>query len=143
VSTKWAWTTTATLPSRKGAHLPLLDEILARLTGLGWDGRDYFGIQMALEESLTNAIRHGNKLDESKSVQVECKASEDAFWIRVEDEGEGFQPNEVADCTDDEHLDCTGGRGMLLIKTYMTRVEHNQRGNRITLEKTRSRDTTV
>ena len=57
--------------------MPHMEEILAELERLGW-GRMaaiYFGIQMALDESLTNAIRHGNRLDESKQVLVECKAS--------------------------------------------------------------------
>ncbi|TWT37721.1 anti-sigma F factor [Posidoniimonas corsicana] len=134
---EWAWTTDVTLASQRGAHLPLMDEILAELKKRGWDGRDYFGVQMALEESLSNAIRHGNKLNEEKSVEVECKLSEESFWIRIRDEGDGFQPGEVADCTTAEGLSCHGGRGMMLINAYMTRVEHNEAGNCITMEKNR------
>ncbi len=137
MSDPWVWTVETTLPSRRGAHLPLMEEILKQLSDLGWDGRDYFGVQMALEESLSNAIRHGNKCDESKEVQVECKVHADRFWICIEDEGEGFQPESVADCTTEEGLESTGGRGMLLIEAYMNRVEHNERGNRITMEKSR------
>ena len=133
----WAWTTEATLVSERGAHLPLMDEILGELAKRGWDGRDYFGIQMALEESLSNAIRHGNKLDTDKSVEVECKLSEEAFWIRIRDEGDGFQPEEVADCTTEEGLACHGGRVMMLINAYMSRVEHNEAGNCITMHKLR------
>ncbi|TWT77056.1 anti-sigma F factor [Posidoniimonas polymericola] len=138
----WAWTTEATLASQRGAHLPLMDEILAELKNHGWDGRDYFGVQMALEESLSNAIRHGNKLDEQKTVEVECKLSDQAFWIRIKDEGQGFQPEKVADCTTSEGLACHGGRGMMLINAYMTRVEHNEAGNCIIMEKTRDTDST-
>ncbi|MEM6799063.1 MAG: ATP-binding protein, partial [Planctomycetota bacterium] len=114
MSHEWVWTIETTLPSRRGAHLPLMEEILQQLSGLGWEGRDYFGVQMALEESLSNAIRHGNNCDESKVVQVECKVHANRFWISVEDEGEGFQPAEVADCTTEEGLEATGGRGMML-----------------------------
>lgn len=137
MSDAWAWMTEATLPSKSGAHLPLMEEILDQLKQLGWDGRDYFGVQMALEESLSNAIRHGNGLDESKQVQVACKVSDQRFWLQVEDEGDGFIPNKVADCTSDEGLEATGGRGMLLIEAYMNEVKHNERGNQITMEKTR------
>ena len=70
----WSWTSRKKLPSRRGAHVPCMQEILDKLEELGWDGRDLFGVEMALEESLTNAIRHGNRLDESKQVDVECKA---------------------------------------------------------------------
>lgn len=135
---RWTWTSEKKLPSKKGAHLSLLEEILQELERLGWDGRDFFGIQMALEESLTNAIRHGNRLDESKEVLVECKLSGEQFWLRVTDEGSGFQPREVPDCTADENLECPGGRGLALIKAYMTRVEYNQCGNCVTMEKNRT-----
>lgn len=134
----WNWTSHQQLPSRRNAHIPLMEEILQELERLGWDGRDFFGIQMALEESLTNAIRHGNRLDESKHVLVECKASGEQFWLRVTDEGNGFQPKEVPDCTADENLKCPGGRGLALISAYMTRVEYNSRGNCVTMEKIRT-----
>lgn len=137
MSESWAWTTEATLPSRTGAHLPLMEEVLEQLKQLGWEGRDYFGVQMALEESLANAIKHGNCLDESKHVQVACKVSDRRFWLQVEDEGNGFCPDEVADCTSEEGLEATGGRGMMLIEAYMNEVKHNQRGNQITMEKIR------
>jgi serine/threonine-protein kinase RsbW len=135
----WSWTSRKELPSRKGAHQEHLEEILRELERLGWDrdGRDYFGVLMALEESLTNAIRHGNKCDESKRVLVECKASPDRFWLRVTDEGPGFKPQAVPDCTADENLGCPGGRGLALIQAYMTFVQYNECGNSVTMEKTR------
>ncbi|MFO0788129.1 MAG: ATP-binding protein [Pirellulales bacterium] len=135
---RWTWTSDRKLPSRKGAHLDLLEEILQELERLGWNGRDFFGIQMALEESLTNAIRHGNCCDESKQVHVECKLSPEQFWLRVTDEGRGFKPHKVPDCTADENLECPGGRGLALMKAYMTSVDYNDRGNCVTMEKTRT-----
>jgi len=135
----WSWTARRELASRSGAHISLLEEILQELERLGWDpnGRDYFGVQMALEESLSNAIRHGNKLDEAKKVHVECKASPERFWLRVTDEGKGFKLLAVPDCTADENLDCPGGRGLALIQAYMTYVQYNECGNSVTMEKTR------
>jgi serine/threonine-protein kinase RsbW len=135
---RWHWTSEKKLPSRRDAHIPLMEDILQTLERLGWNGRDFFGIQMALEESLTNAIRHGNRLDESKEVLVECKLSGEKFWLRVTDEGSGFRPMEVPDCTADENLECPGGRGLALIKAYMTRVEYNEQGNCVTMEKSRT-----
>lgn len=137
MSGAWLWTAETSFPSRRNAHLELMEQVLAELKQCGWDGRDLFGVQMALEESLTNAIRHGNKLDESKQVQVDVKVSDSRFWLRVEDEGDGFKLHEVADCTSDKGLEATGGRGMMLIQAYMTTVEHNERGNCLTLEKIR------
>ena len=136
----WSWTTQTTLPSRHGAYIPCMQEILQQLQLAGWDGRDLFGIELTLEESLSNAIRHGNCLDESKQVYVECKVSPDRFWLRVQDEGPGFRPDAVPDCTADENLECPGGRGLALMKAFMTSVEHNQCGNCVTLEKIRATD---
>ena len=137
---RWSWTTRTTLPSRHGAYEPCMQEILDKLAEFGWDGRDLFGVELTLEESLSNAIRHGNCMDESKQVLVECKVSPQRFWLRVEDEGCGFRPLTVPDCTADENIECPGGRGLALIKAYMTRVEHNPRGNCVTMEKIRSAD---
>jgi serine/threonine-protein kinase RsbW len=136
----WNWTTRTTLPSRHGAYIPCMRQILEQLQLSGWDGRDLFGIELTLEESLSNAIRHGNCMDESKHVQVECKVSAERFWLRVEDEGCGFRPDAVPDCTADENLECPGGRGLALMRAFMTRVEHNRRGNCVTMEKIRSAD---
>lgn len=137
---RWSWTAKTSLPSRKGAHLAHLQEIIDVLKDLGWSGRDLFGIELALEESLSNAIRHGNRLDESKSVFVECKVSPQRFWLKVRDQGAGFQPDAVPDCTAAGNLECAGGRGVALMKAYMNRVDYNKRGNCVTMEKTRSGD---
>jgi serine/threonine-protein kinase RsbW len=135
---RWSWTAKRSLPSRQGAHHPHVREILQVMKDLGWEGRDLFGVELTLEETLTNAIRHGNRLDESKSVLVECKVSPRQFWLKVRDEGAGFRQEDVPDCTAQDNLECPGGRGLALIKAYMTRVEYNKRGNCVTLEKTRS-----
>lgn len=134
MTAQWDWTGETTIPSRLGAHIPFLEEVLARIEALGWGGRDAFGVQMTLEETLTNAIRHGNHCDESKVVRAACKVSGDRFWLSVEDEGEGFCREDVADCTADENLGAFGGRGMALIDAYMEEVKFNDRGNRITVE---------
>lgn len=115
-----------------------MQQILDTLKEHGWDGRDLFGVEMALEESLSNAIRHGNCCDESKIVDVDCRLSSERFWIQIVDQGSGFKPDLVPDCTEDENLECPGGRGLALMKAFMTTVEYNDRGNCITLEKIRT-----
>jgi len=134
----WTWTLKTTLVSRRGAHVPCMEDILVRLSGLGWQRHDLFGIEITLEETLSNAIRHGNRFDESKQVFVLCKISPEQFWLQVRDEGEGFIPDQVPDCTTDENLEACGGRGLFLIQAYMNRVTYNDTGNCVTLEKTRT-----
>ena len=77
----------------------------------------------------------GNKEDSSKRVQVECQLSTDRFWAKVCDEGEGYDPCQVPDCCDEENLEAPGGRGLALIRAYMTTVEHSPCGRCLTMEK--------
>jgi hypothetical protein len=58
----------------------------------------------------------------------------EALYV-VEDEGPGFDPLTVPDPTDAANLERIGGRGLMLIRTFMDEVEHNERGNRISLRK--------
>jgi len=134
----WSWIVHTSLPSRHGAHEPCVREVLEQLKLLGWADRDLFAVEMAIVESLVNAMRHGNRLDAKKKVAVQIKASPDRFWMRVVDEGPGFQPDVVPDCTAEENLDRCCGRGLALIKAYMSNVEYNERGNCITMEKFRT-----
>ncbi len=132
-----SWPIKSTLRSEKGAHLPLMQEIVNQLKGYGWEGRDLFGIELAMEEALSNAIRHGNQYDLSKTVQVAGEINEALFKLLICDEGEGFQEKNIPDPTDEEHLGSDGGRGVMLIKAYMDRVEYNRCGNCLTIEKKR------
>ncbi len=133
----WTWVSDQTLPSSIEAGHQFIREVLARLEAAHWTSQDIFGVHLALEEAVVNAIKHGNRLDCRKQVSISCKLSADTFWISIADEGQGFDPNAVPDCTDDEHIQLPHGRGLLLMRCYMTRVDYNDRGNTVTLEKHR------
>jgi len=135
--TDWDWTHESHLPSETGAGKKVLDEILAQLEENGWEQSDVFGIHLAVEEALVNAIRHGNESDPSKQVHIDCRLSSGRFWITVADEGPGFDPGAVPDPTEPENLDAPGGRGLLLMRNFMQRVEFNTSGNQVTMEKLR------
>ena len=134
-----AWTVRRVLPSREVALDDLLSETEQQLQARGWEERDQFCVRLALEEAFNNAMEHGNRRDESKSVTVDCRVEGDRFWASVADEGEGFDPEAVADCRDEENLLKTRGRGVYLMRTYMDRVHYNEKGNVIILEKSASR----
>lgn len=129
------WRLETSLASRLGAHLPLVSQIATALAAHGWCEGDIFGIQLALEECLTNAVKHGNKQDDAKRVHIRCEISGERFWAEIRDEGEGFRPDQVPDPTEEENLTAVGGRGLLLIKSYMTDVCYNDHGNCVTLLK--------
>jgi serine/threonine-protein kinase RsbW len=125
----------ASLSSSLTAYHGFIESILAQLAELDWQEKDLFAIRMALEESISNAIRHGNKEDPEKRVQIECQLGPTKFWIQITDEGVGFNPAAVPDCRSPDRLEVPGGRGLTLMRAYMTRVEYNACGNRLTMEK--------
>jgi len=123
------------LPSSLSVYHDFVQEVLEKLQLLGWDEKILFGVHMALEESISNAIRHGNKEDSQKKVHVDCELGVSRFWAKVCDEGEGYDPGGVPDCRSAENLEQPGGRGLALIRAYMTSVEHSKCGCCLIMEK--------
>jgi serine/threonine-protein kinase RsbW len=96
-----------------------------------------FAVKMAVEEALVNAIKHGNQMDPDKSVRVAYTLRPDRFDVRITDEGPGFNPDDVPDPTAPENLERPCGRGLLLIRYYMTAVTFQDDGRTIAMHKRR------
>jgi serine/threonine-protein kinase RsbW len=92
---------------------------------------DVFGIHLAIEEAMINALKHGNNQDPLKQIIVEYSVTPDTFDISIVDEGCGFKPDTVPDPRCPENLYKATGRGMLLMRAYMDSVEYNETGNRV------------
>ncbi len=90
---------------------------------------EVFAIRLAVEEALVNAIKHGNGSDPAKKVRIDYEVDEIQVRIRIEDEGPGFDPETVPDPTDPEFLERPCGRGLMLMKHYMSRVHFSNRGS--------------
>lgn len=138
MSSDWTWSLEKRIPSDTSEARTLLDELLSRLDQNGWPEEDKFGIHLAVEEALMNAIKHGNQRDPQKFVDVQYYLSPELLRVAVTDEGEGFNPNEVPDPTLDENLELPSGRGLMLMRTFMSMVEYNDRGNGVRMEKKKS-----
>jgi len=100
--------------------------------------RDIFAIKLAVEEALVNAIKHGNQMDRSKTVRVAYFIDPNRFEIDITDEGCGFDPCDVPDPTAVENLERPCGRGLLLIRYYMSSVTFQNNGRTIVMHKTRN-----
>ncbi len=131
------WQREIDLPSERGASRLVMDDLLEQLGLHGWEPSDIFGIHLAVEEAIVNAIVHGNKLDPAKTVHVSCSVSPEVARIEITDDGVGFDPASVPDCTLDDRLEVPSGRGVMLMRSFMTRIEYNARGNSVLLEKRR------
>ncbi len=88
-------------------------------------------LNLALDEALINAIKHGNKCDPRKNVHVEASITPEEAEIIVEDEGEGFDRRCVPDPTAPENLHRLHGRGILLMEAYMNQIEYTHGGRRV------------
>jgi len=100
--------------------------------------RDIFSIKLALEEAMVNAIKHGNQMDRSKMVHIRYGIEADRFTILIADEGKGFDPADVPDPVAVENLERPCGRGLLLMRHYMTEVDFHPPGNVVTMSKLRN-----
>lgn len=131
----WTWTLDRTICSDPNVGARLIAEVLEHLDKYSWCDKDVFGIHMAMEEAVMNAIKHGNQRDIGKCVKVSVGASDNVFWARVEDEGPGFDPEAVPDPTLEENIEKTCGRGVMLMRMYMDQVTYNQVGNVVEISK--------
>ena len=114
------------------------ERIINVLESQSYSDHDLFGLRLALEEALVNAIKHGNGMDPDKQVHIDCRFEVDRVRIVIEDEGGGFDLKAVPDPTDDENLERPGGRGIMLMRSFMNTIEYNDSGNRLVLEKVRA-----
>ena len=80
-------------------------------------------VGLAVREAVANAIKHGNRVDETKRVRVDARIDEAEVVIRVTDQGPGFDPGEVKDPLAPENLLRPGGRGIFYMRKLMDQVE--------------------
>ena len=90
-----------------------------------------------MEEALVNALKHGNQFQASKRIHVTFRVDDSQVWVQIEDEGDGFSLYDVPNPMLPENIDKESGRGISLMQIYMTTVEYNERGNRVTMIKQR------
>ena len=101
-------------------NVEVAEEVARRVSGTaGFDEEDQHRIDMAVHETLINAIWHGNKNDPSKSVWLRFEIYRDRLEIRVRDQGSGYDPKGVPDPLKDENILNSSGRGIFLIRTFM------------------------
>lgn len=126
------------IPSDTSEGQAIQERIIAAMEAGDYSPRDVFGMRLALEEGLVNAIKHGNRMDPEKTVRILCEVSDVIARIEIEDQGPGFDWQDVPDPTAEENLERPCGRGIMLMRAFMTKVEYNESGNKVLLEKLRA-----
>jgi len=120
-------------------NVEVAEEITRRVAGTaGFNEDEQQRIEIAVHESMINAIWHGNKNDSSKNVWLQFKIHRDRLEIRIRDQGTGFDPKHIPNPLEQENLLNVSGRGIFLIRTFMDefRVENlNGAGTEVTMVK--------
>lgn len=126
------------IPSDPEEAHKVRDQIENALSAQQFSEQDIFGIKMALEEALVNAIKHGNQMDRAKKVHIAYRVRPERFEVTITDEGPGFDPTDVPDPTAVENLERPCGRGLMLMRHFMTEVSFNREGNTVRMCKLRN-----
>src|SRR5262249_23644026 len=117
----------------------LIQDIMFLMEAAGYSDKDQFAVRLSLEEAMVNAVKHRSGEDTGKKVTVSYQVTVEHLVTRIEDEGPGFNPNRIPDPLAPENLERPGGRGVFLMRHYMTTVHFNERGNCVTLAKKKTK----
>jgi serine/threonine-protein kinase RsbW len=123
------------LPSDVSLMNGVLQYLTERVSKLGIIKPERSNLFVALDEAFVNAVKHGNHSDPRKLVRITAELSAKEARFTVEDEGDGFNIQEIPDPRDPSNLFKSSGRGVLLIYNIMDEVQYNERGNRLTMVK--------
>ena len=106
--------------------LDMVQTVLSHLAGVvGFDEESVHYMTVALRESVVNAIRHGNRGDERRRVNIEFVVGDGSLEVRVLDEGAGFDPGSIPDPLAEANLLKPDGRGIFFMRSFMDAVEYS------------------
>lgn len=126
------------IPSDYESGTRVLDEIIRAAENSGYDADSVFAVKLALDEAIINAIKHGNKLDPSKRVRIDARVTPTRVEIEIEDQGCGFDRKKIPDPRKAPNVEKSSGRGILLIESYMNRVQWKHGGRCLRMVKLRN-----
>jgi serine/threonine-protein kinase RsbW len=118
----------------KGENITIIERLVDDLCERHHIQEEHYGnILIALTEAVNNAIYHGNKQDPDKKVIVKYHADEDEFQFIIEDEGPGFDFENVPDPTSPENIEKPNGRGVFLMRHLSDEIGFDDDGRIIQL----------
>jgi serine/threonine-protein kinase RsbW len=122
------------IPS-KIENLRKVEKVIDEISSEFHIGEDLYGnILIASLEATNNAIMHGNKLDESKNVTIVFNLEGQTLFVRVDDEGNGFDYQHIPDPTAPENIENVNGRGIFLMEKLSDKINFSRNGATVELE---------
>ena len=126
-------------PSRLDAKQEAMDLITEEIVGRGWvtpDDRPW--LVLCLDEAITNGMLHGNEGDPRLDVEVALAVDAKRWQLAVSDQGGGFTSSEVPDPEDPESLLLEHGRGIRLMRAWLSSLTYWRRGATVVLSRRRA-----
>jgi serine/threonine-protein kinase RsbW len=117
---------------------PVFDILETWMRFMGYPRKDLFAVSLAVHEAVANAFHHGNSNDLTKSIQVCYLVTPSEVLVEVQDQGPGFDPDNVPNPLTEENRDRPSGRGIFLMRAYASWVSFSPNGNSVLLCKLRS-----
>ncbi len=112
----------------------LIGELLSKLGDTCSMGPSrLFRYRLVVDEALTNSVTHGCPIGSPQTVHVALHLSDDAWVVRIEDAGPGFDPESLPDPTDPDMQFLDHGRGLLILERYARRVVYSDAGRVVTI----------
>jgi serine/threonine-protein kinase RsbW len=108
----------------------MVDEISAACS---MSSEVYGNVLIATLEAANNAILHGNKLDESKDVNLQFKWDENQLELVVTDQGKGFNYKDIPDPTAPGNVEKVNGRGVFLMEKLSDDINFMENGSKVSL----------
>jgi serine/threonine-protein kinase RsbW len=121
------------LSCEREAIRELIDRIIALSNAAGFTTSSTYAIRLALIEGITNAFEHGHQGSKDMPIRVEYHVTPEVVEVAIEDQGTGFSPDCLPDPTLEENISNPRGRGVMLMRAYMSEVVYNDSGNRVKL----------
>ncbi len=113
-------------------NISIIERLVDELTQQNQINSEIYGnMLVSMVEAVNNAIIHGNKLDESKSVKVEYELNDNLFTFSVKDDGDGFDFKNLPDPTAPENLEKPHGRGIFLISHLVDELHFEDNGSKL------------
>ena len=121
--------------SSKIENLRKVEKIIDEISNEFHISEDLYGnILIASLEATNNAIMHGNKLDESKEVAIEFNYLDNKLFVKVDDQGPGFDYEHIPDPTAPENIENVNGRGIFLMQKLSDSINFSRNGASVELE---------
>ncbi len=126
------------IPTQLSFKMPLVYRMVKELKSGGylpWTGSHR--AELCFDEAITNAMIHGNKLDPARKVRVALFADDERWGAIIEDEGNGFKPEDLPKPGAEDFLLRETGRGIMLMDSYVERLAYNRKGNALFMTRRR------